>query len=53
MRSFEEIKATRNIVIKGEAGNTGLGGSYYDSVSGKRLNFIFTNHCIIMIEIVF
>ena len=43
MRSFEEIKATRNIVIKGKAGNTGLGGSYYDSISGKWLNFIFSN----------
>ena len=43
MKTFEEIEKTPNIVIKGRAGNTGIGGSYYDSISGKWLNFMFSN----------
>lgn len=43
MKTFEEIKNTPNIQIKGQAGETGLGGSYYDSISGKWLNFMFSN----------
>ncbi len=43
MKTIEEIKATKNIRIKAEAGDTGFGGSYYDSISGKWLNFIFSN----------
>lgn len=42
MKSFEEIKSTRNITIKGEAPGVGLGGTYYDSISGKSFNFIFS-----------
>lgn len=42
MRSIEEIKATRNLFIEAEAPNDGMGGYYYDSISNKRLNFIFS-----------
>ncbi len=42
MRPIEEIKATRNLFIETEAPNDGMGGCYYDSISNKRLNFIFS-----------
>ena len=42
MKTIEEIKKTRNLFIEAEAPNDGMGGWYYDSTSGKRLNFIFS-----------
>lgn len=42
MKSIEEIKQTRNLFIEAEAANGGMGGYYYDSISGKNLNFIFS-----------
>lgn len=42
MKSIEEIKKTRNLFIEAEAPNDGIGGHYYDSISGKNLNFIFS-----------
>jgi len=42
MRTIEEIKATSNLFIEAEAPNDGMGGRYYDSISGKYLNFIFS-----------
>lgn len=42
MKPIEEIRATRNLFIKAEAPNDGIGGYYYDTVSDKRLNFIFS-----------
>ncbi len=42
MKSLEEIKQTRNLFIEAENDNDGMGGHYYDSVSGKNLNFIFS-----------
>lgn len=42
MKSLEEIRKTRNLFITAEAENDGMGGYYYDSISEKRLNFIFS-----------
>ncbi len=42
MRPIEEIKSTRNLFIEAEAPNDGMGGYYYDSITNKRLNFIFS-----------
>ena len=42
MKSIEEIKSTRNLFIEAETINDGMGGYYYDSISNKRLNFIFS-----------
>ena len=42
MKSLEEIKQTRNLFIEAEAPNDGMGGYYYDSISDKKLNFIFS-----------
>lgn len=42
MKPIEEIKNTRNLFIEAEASNDGMGGYYYDSISNKRLNFIFS-----------
>lgn len=42
MKTIDEIKQTRNLFIEAEAANDGMGGYYYDSVSNKRLNFIFS-----------
>lgn len=42
MKKIDEIRKTRNLFIEAETSNDGMGGHYYDSVSGKRLNFIFS-----------
>lgn len=42
MKKIDEIRKTRNLFIEAETFNDGMGGHYYDSVSGKRLNFIFS-----------
>ncbi len=42
MKNLEEIRQTRNLFIKAETLNDGMGGYYYDSISGKNLNFIFS-----------
>lgn len=42
MKKIDEIRKKRNLFIEAEAPNDGMGGHYYDSVSGKRLNFIFS-----------
>lgn len=42
MKTIDEIKATTNLVIKAQAPNGGIGGYYYDRISDKRLNFIFS-----------
>ena len=42
MKPIEEIKKTTNLFIKAETENDGMGGTYYDSVSGKYLHFIFS-----------
>ena len=42
MKTLEEIRKTRNLFIKAETENDGMGGSYYDKDSGKYLNFIFS-----------
>ena len=42
MKNINEIKKTRNLFIEAENANDGMGGHYYDSISGKRLNFIFS-----------
>lgn len=42
MKSIEEIKNTRNLFVEAETSNDGMGGYYYDSISEKRLNFIFS-----------
>lgn len=42
MKSIEEIKKTRNLFITAETENDGMGGYYYDSITNKRLNFIFS-----------
>lgn len=43
MRQIDEILKTRNLQIKAiDRGMPMLGGSYYDSVSGKWLNFMFS-----------
>ena len=42
MKKLEEIRQTRNLFIEAEAPNDGMGGHYYDSISGKNLNFIFS-----------
>ena len=42
MKNINEIKSTRNLFIEAENANDGMGGHYYDSISGKRLNFIFS-----------
>lgn len=42
MKKINEIKSTRNLFIEAENDNDGFGGHYYDSISGKRLNFIFS-----------
>lgn len=43
MKAIEKILKTRNLTIKGRAGDNAIGGSWYDSISGKTLNFIFSN----------
>ena len=43
MKAMEKILETRNLTIKGRAGDNAIGGSWYDSISGKSLNFIFSN----------
>ena len=42
MKPISEIKKTPNLVIRAEAQNGGIGGYYYDRISDKRLNFIFS-----------
>ena len=42
MKNINEIKKTRNLFIEAENATDGMGGHYYDSISGKRLNFIFS-----------
>lgn len=42
MKPISEIKKTPNLVIRAEAPNEGIGGYYYDRISDKRLNFIFS-----------
>ena len=42
MKTIEEIKKTPNLFIEAEAANDGMGGHYYDSISGRSLNFIFS-----------
>lgn len=42
MKPIEEIKKTTNLIIDAEAPNDGMGGRYYDSISGKWLHFIFS-----------
>ncbi len=42
MKPISEIKKTPNLVIRAEAPNGGIGGYYYDRISDKRLNFIFS-----------
>ena len=42
MKKIEEIKKTRNLFIEAENANDGMGGHYYDSISNKNLNFIFS-----------
>lgn len=42
MKTIEEIRNTRNLFIEAETDNDGMGGHYYDAVSGKNLNFIFS-----------
>ena len=42
MKTIEEIRNTRNLFIEAETDNAGMGGYYYDVISGKNLNFIFS-----------
>lgn len=42
MKNIDKIKDTPNLVIRAEAKGDGLGGYYYDKISDKRLNFIFS-----------
>ena len=42
MKSLEDIRKTRNLFITAETENDGLGGYYFDSISGRKLNFIFS-----------
>lgn len=41
MKNIEEIKKTSNLFITAE-NELGFGGWYYESISNKRLNFIFS-----------
>lgn len=42
MKTIDEIRKTRNLFIEAETDNAGMGGYYYDVISGKNLNFIFS-----------
>ena len=42
MKSLDEIRNTPNLFIEAEAEGDGMGGHYYDRISEKNLNFIFS-----------
>lgn len=42
MKTIDEIRKTRNLFIEAETDNAGMGGYYYDVISGKNLSFIFS-----------
>ncbi len=42
MKSLDEIRNTPNLFIEAETEGDGMGGHYYDRISEKNLNFIFS-----------
>lgn len=42
MRNLEEIRKTPNLFIEAETEDDGMGGRYYDRITEKFLNFIFS-----------
>lgn len=42
MKPLEEIRKTPNLFIEAETEGDGMGGHFYDYITGKNLNFIFS-----------